>query len=73
MKKVIIYTEEQVKQIRYMLNAVTVTGIHNAKQIAAIAQMLDLGVPGEMGEPAEATEAGTAQNNAQQSRTGGEG
>ena len=50
MKKVITYTEEQVMQIQYMLNAVTVTGIQNAKQIAAIAQMLDMGAPGEIKE-----------------------
>lgn len=48
MKKVIIYTEEQVIQIQYMLNVVTVTGIQNAKQVAAIAQMLELGMPGEI-------------------------
>lgn len=51
MKKVITYTEEQVMQIQYMLNAVTVTGIQNAKQVAAIAQMLELGIPGEIKEP----------------------
>jgi len=48
LKKVITYTEEQVMQIQYMLNAVTVTGIQNAKQVAAIAQMLELGAPGEV-------------------------
>lgn len=51
MKKVITYTEEQVLQIQYMLNAVTVTGIQNAKQVAAIAQMLESGTPGEIKEP----------------------
>lgn len=51
MKKVIIFAEEQVMQMQYMLNAVTVTGIQNAKQVAAIAQMLELGTPGEVGEP----------------------
>lgn len=51
MKKVITFTEEQVIQIQYMLNAVTVTGIQNAKQVAAIAQMLELGTPGEIKEP----------------------
>ncbi|HBG11586.1 MAG TPA: hypothetical protein DDX68_06630 [Clostridium sp.] len=50
MKKVITFTEEQVIQIQYMLNAVTVTGINNAKQVAAIAQMLELGTPGEIME-----------------------
>lgn len=51
MKKVITFTEEQVMQIQYMLNAVTVTGIQNAKQVAAIAQMLELGTPGEIKGP----------------------
>lgn len=51
MKKVITYTEEQVLQIKYMLNAVTVTGIQNAKQVAAIAQMLESGTRGEIKEP----------------------
>jgi len=50
LKKVITFTEEQVMQIQYMLNAVTVTGINNAKQVAAIAQMLELGTPGEIME-----------------------
>lgn len=54
MKKVITYTEEQVLQIKYMLNAVTITGIQNAKQVAAIAQVLDSGMPGEINEPEEA-------------------
>jgi len=50
MKKVITYTEEQVLQIQYMLNAVTITGIQNAKQVAAIAQLLESGSPGEVKE-----------------------
>lgn len=50
MKKVITFTEEQVIQMKYMLNAVTVVGIQNAKQVAAIAQVLDLGTPGEISE-----------------------
>ncbi|WP_100304400.1 hypothetical protein [Lacrimispora celerecrescens] len=53
MKRVITFTEEQVMQIQYMLNAVTVTGIQNAKQVAAIAQMLELGMPEEINESAE--------------------
>ena len=68
MKKVITFTEEQVMQMQYMLNAVTVTGIQNAKQIAAIAQMLEMGTPGEIKgpeePPADTLEACTAQNNA---------
>lgn len=51
MKKVITYTEDQVKQIVGLLNCVTVTGIQNSKQIAAVAQILDSGTPGEIGEP----------------------
>ena len=51
MKKVITYTEEQVTQVKYMLNAVTITGIQNAKQVAAIARVLDSGMPGEINEP----------------------
>lgn len=50
MKKLITYTEEQVMQIQFMLNAVTVTGIQNAKQVAAIAQMLECGMPAEINE-----------------------
>lgn len=51
MKKVITYTEDQIKQIVGLLNCVTVTGIQNSKQIAAVAQILDSGMPGEIGEP----------------------
>lgn len=50
MKKVITFTEEQVIQMKYMLNAVMVVGIQNAKQVAAIAQVLDMGTPGEIQE-----------------------
>lgn len=50
MKKVITFTEDQVLQIKYMLNAVTVTGIQNAKQVAAIAQVLESGTSGEIQE-----------------------
>lgn len=51
MKKVITFTEEQVMQIQYMLNAITITGIQNANQVTAIAQVLDSGMPGEINEP----------------------
>lgn len=51
MKKVITFTEEQVMQIQYMLNAITITGIQNANQVAAIAQVLESGMPGEINEP----------------------
>lgn len=64
MKKVITYTEEQVKQIVGLLNGVTVTGIQNSKQIAAVAQILDSGTPGEIKEPVDATRACNAQSNA---------
>ena len=50
MNKVITFTEDQVIQMKYMLNAVTVVGIQNAKQVAAIAQVLESGVPGEIKE-----------------------
>ena len=50
MKKLITYTEEQVMLIQLMLNAITVTGIQNAKQVAAIAQMLKSGMPAEINE-----------------------
>lgn len=54
MKKIIAYTDDQVKQIVGLLNCVTVTGIQNSKQIAAVAQILDSGMPGEiMEEPAQ--------------------
>ena len=51
MKKVITYTEEQVTQLKMLLNAVTVSGIQNARQITVIAQVLDSGIPGEINEP----------------------
>ncbi len=38
-------------QIQYMLNAITITGIQNANQVTAIAQVLDSGMPGEINEP----------------------
>lgn len=50
MKKIIAYTDDQVKQIVGLLNCVTVTGIQNSKQIAAVAQILDSGMPGEIKE-----------------------
>lgn len=51
MKKVISYTEEQVKQIVMLLNGVVVSGIQNSRQISAIAQILDSGTPGDIKEP----------------------
>ena len=51
MNKVITFTEEQVLQMKYMLNGITVTGIQNARQVSAIAQVLESGVPGEITEP----------------------
>ena len=49
MNKVITFTEEQVLQMKYMLNGITVIGIQNAKQVSAIAQVLESGTPGEVG------------------------
>ena len=51
MKKVITYTVEQVAQLNMLLNAVSVTGIQNARQIVAVAQIIDSGIPGEIQEP----------------------
>lgn len=51
MKKIITYTEEQVLQMKYMLNGITVIGIQNAKQVAAIAQVLESGTLGEIKGP----------------------
>ena len=48
MNKVITFTEEQVLQMKYMLNGITVIGIQNAKQVAAIAQVLESGTLGEV-------------------------
>lgn len=52
MKKV-IYTEEQIKQVMALLNDITVIGIQNAKRIAVIAQVLDLGTVEEEKEGEE--------------------
>lgn len=50
LNKVITFAEEQVLQMKYMLNAITITGIQNAKQVTAIAQVLESGTPGEIKE-----------------------
>lgn len=63
MKKIITYTEEQVLQMKYMLNGITVIGIQNAKQVAAIAQVLESGTLGEVGTN-DNEKAGTSPNNA---------
>lgn len=63
MNKVITFTEEQVLQIKYMLNGITVIGIQNAKQVAAIAQVLESGTLGEVGT-ADNTRALNAQSTA---------
>lgn len=42
-----VFTEEQVTQMRGLLNGITITGIQNAKQVAVIAQVLDAGKPME--------------------------
>lgn len=51
MKKVITFTEDQIQQIVWLLNGISVTGIHNSRQIAAVAQILDSGMQGEINEP----------------------
>lgn len=51
MKKVITFTEDQIQQIIWLLNGVSVTGIQNSRQIATVAQILDSGMPGEINEP----------------------
>ena len=50
MSKVITFTDDQIKQIVWLLNGVTVTGIQNTRQIAAIAQILDSGMQGEISD-----------------------
>lgn len=45
MKMLITYTEEQVAQIKGLLNGLTVTGIQNCKQVAAVVQILESGIP----------------------------
>ena len=35
--------------MQYMLNGITVMGIQNARQVSAIAQVLESGMPGEVG------------------------
>lgn len=64
MKKIISYTEDQIAQIGALLNGIVSTGVQSAKSIAVIAQILDSGTPGEIGEPAKATGACNAQNTA---------
>ncbi|MFR3727645.1 hypothetical protein [Lacrimispora sp.] len=51
MKKIITFTEEQVLQMKYMLNGIMVAGIQNARQVSAIAQVLESGTPGEIKGP----------------------
>lgn len=53
MKKIITYSEEQVYQLKALLNGVTTTGIQNAKQIVMIAQVLDAGMLAEAKEEGE--------------------
>nr|DAL93884.1 MAG TPA: hypothetical protein [Caudoviricetes sp.] len=65
LKKIITYTEDQVAQIGALLNGITSTGVQSAKSIAVIAQILDSGTPGEIGELVKATGACNTQNNAQ--------
>jgi hypothetical protein len=51
MKKVITFTEDQIQQIIWLLNGVSVTGIQNSRRVATVAQILDSGMPGEINEP----------------------
>ena len=46
MKK-IMYTEEQIRSIKGLLNSITISGLHNARQLAVVAQILDSGIPSE--------------------------
>jgi len=48
MKKLITYSEEQILLLKMMLNAVSTTGIQNARQIVAMEQVLNSGVPAEI-------------------------
>lgn len=50
MKKLITYTEEQIVLLKMMLNAVSTTGIQNARQIVAMEQVLNSGVPAQIKE-----------------------
>lgn len=54
MDKLITFTQEQVQQIKGLLNGVTTTGVQNARQVAMIAQILDSGVPAETKKEGEA-------------------
>lgn len=50
MKKIVTFSEEQVFQIKGLLNGITVSGVQNCKQIAVISQVLEAGVTGEVKE-----------------------
>lgn len=50
MKKIITFSEEQLFQMKNLLNMITTTGVQNAKYIAIIDQTLDSGMPGEIKE-----------------------
>ncbi|WP_394525737.1 hypothetical protein [Lacrimispora sp. JR3] len=50
MKKLITYTEEQVVMLKMMLNAISTSGMQNARQIVAMEQVLNSGVPAQIKE-----------------------
>ena len=54
MNQLITFTEEQIYQLKGLLNGITTTGIQNARQIAMIAQILDSGTPAEIKKGGEA-------------------
>jgi len=47
-----VYTEEQVNQMKGLLNGINATGIQNAKQIVAISNILESGVSAEVPDSA---------------------
>lgn len=50
MKQIITYNKEDVYAMKVVLNGINVTGIQNCKQIAALAQLLENGISGEIKE-----------------------
>lgn len=50
MKKIIVYTVQDVENMTALLNGLSVHGIQNCKNIAVIAQILDSGTSAEIQE-----------------------
>lgn len=50
MKKIVTFSEDDIKNVRGFLNGITVTGTQNCKLIAMISQVLESGVLAEMKE-----------------------